>query len=52
LQPHTGLRHFKDGISQLKQVTGHEHQNIQQYIIAIIAGAASQEFIITICSTV
>ena len=50
LQPHIGLRHFKDGISQLKQVTGREHRNIQRHIIAVIAGAASQDFVIAIRS--
>ena len=50
LQPHIGLRHFKDGVSRLKQVTGREHRNIQRYIVAIIAGAASQEFVIAIRS--
>lgn len=50
LQPHIGLRHFKDGVSQLKQVTGREHRNIQRYIVAVIAGAASQEFVIAIRS--
>ena len=50
LQPHVGFRHFKDGISRLKQVTGREHRNIQRYIVAVIAGAASQDFIIAIRS--
>ena len=50
LQPHIGLRHFKDGVSRLKQVTGREHRNIQRYIVAIIAGAASQDFVIAIRS--
>jgi len=50
LQPHIGLRHFKDGVSRLKQVTGREHRNIQRYIVAVITGAASQDFIIAIRS--
>jgi hypothetical protein len=50
LQPHIGLRHFKDGVSRLKQVTGREHRNIQRHIVAIIAGAAPRNFIITIRS--
>lgn len=28
LHPHTGLRHFKEGIASLKQVTGREHRDI------------------------
>jgi hypothetical protein len=50
LQPHIGLRHFKDGVSRLKQVTGREHRNIQRYIVAVIAGATSQDFVIAIRS--
>ncbi|KAH9965577.1 hypothetical protein BJV74DRAFT_879971 [Russula compacta] len=50
LQPHIGLRHFKDGVSRLKQVTGQEHRNIQHYIVAVIAGAASWDFVTAICS--
>jgi hypothetical protein len=50
MQPHIGLRHFSEGVSRLKQVTGREHRNIQRYIIAIIAGAASRDFITAIRS--
>ena len=50
LQPHVGLRHFKDGVSRLKQVTGREHRNIQRYIVAVIAGAAPRDFVIAIRS--
>jgi hypothetical protein len=35
LQPHTGLRHFREGISSLKQVTGRDHRNIQRHIISM-----------------
>jgi hypothetical protein len=48
LQTQVGHRHFKEGISGMKQVTGREHQDIQRYIIPIIAGAAPQEFVIAI----
>lgn len=48
LQPRTGFRHFKEGISMLKQVTGREHRDIQRYIVAIIAGAVSSEFVLAI----
>jgi len=50
LQPHIGLRHFSEGVSRLKQVTGREHRNIQRYITAVIAGAAPQEFVVAIRS--
>jgi hypothetical protein len=48
LQPHIGLRHFKEGISALKQVTGREHRDIQRYIIGVIAGAVPKEFLVAI----
>ena len=47
LQPFVGFRHFKTGISSLKQVTGRDHHNVQRYIIPIIADAVSKEF--TLC---
>ena len=48
LQPCGGFRHFSAGISKLKQVTGREHRNLQQYILGVIAGAAPDEFILAI----
>ena len=48
LQPHIGLRHFKEGISTLKQVTGREHRDIQRYIIGVIAGAVPKNFLAAI----
>lgn len=48
LQPCVGFRHFKAGISSLKQVTGRDHRNVQRYIIAIIADAVPKEFILCI----
>jgi hypothetical protein len=48
LHPQTGLHHFKEGISKLKQVTGHEHCDIQHYIIPIIAGAVPKCFLIAV----
>ncbi|KAJ7017639.1 hypothetical protein C8F04DRAFT_1214995 [Mycena alexandri] len=38
LRPHTGMRHFKEGISNTKQTTGREHRDIQRYIVTVIAG--------------
>ncbi|KAF9033510.1 hypothetical protein BJ165DRAFT_1410263 [Panaeolus papilionaceus] len=37
LLSHTGFRHFKEGISSLKQVTGREQHDIQRYIIPVVA---------------
>ena len=48
LQPQSGYRHFSSGISTLKQVTGREHHNIQQYILGLIADGAHPEFIVCI----
>ncbi|KAG1867088.1 hypothetical protein C8R48DRAFT_599969, partial [Suillus tomentosus] len=39
LQRVTGFRHFREGISKLKQVTGHCHHDIQRSIIALSADA-------------
>ncbi|KAJ7709557.1 hypothetical protein B0H17DRAFT_858407, partial [Mycena rosella] len=50
LRPHTGMRHFKEGISKGKQTTGREHRNILRYIVPVIAGAVSKEFLTTIAA--
>ncbi|KAF9241507.1 hypothetical protein BU15DRAFT_87105 [Melanogaster broomeanus] len=50
LQPISGYRHFKEGISSIKQVTGTEHHHIQRYFIAVIAGAAPQNFVVALHS--
>ncbi|KAJ7036721.1 hypothetical protein C8F04DRAFT_1336137, partial [Mycena alexandri] len=39
LRPHTGMRHFREGITKAKQTTGREHRDIMRYIVAIIAEA-------------
>ena len=48
LQPCVGFRHFKAGISSLKQVTGRDHRNVQHYIIPLIADAIPKEFLLCI----
>ncbi|KAF9050500.1 hypothetical protein BJ165DRAFT_1341898 [Panaeolus papilionaceus] len=50
LQPHTGYRHFKEGISMLKQVTGREQRDMQRYIIPVISGVVSPDFLTAIRS--
>jgi len=45
LHPHTAFRQFKEGISSLKQVTGREHRDVQRYIVPVIAGAVSKDFL-------
>ncbi|KAG2114379.1 hypothetical protein DEU56DRAFT_692623, partial [Suillus clintonianus] len=41
--------HFMKGITHVKQMTGHEHRDIQCAIVASIAGAASPRFVHAIC---
>lgn len=40
-----GLHHFSNGITKLKQVGGRMQREIQRYIIAVIAGAASPDIV-------
>jgi len=39
IQTLVGYRSFSEGVSKLKQVTGHDHCAIQRYIIGIVTGA-------------
>ena len=48
LHPHTSFRHFQEGISKLKQVTGREHRDMQRYMVAVIADAVPKDFLIAI----
>ena len=48
LHNRTGYRHFKEGISQLKQVTGREQRDIQRYVLVVIADAVPPQFLIAI----
>jgi len=50
LPPHTGYRHFHEGISKLKQVTGREQRDIQRYIATVIADAVPPQFLLAICA--
>ncbi|KAG2131511.1 hypothetical protein BD769DRAFT_1627765 [Suillus cothurnatus] len=40
-----GTRHFANGVTHIKQMTGCEHRDIQRTIVASIAGAAPPRFI-------
>ncbi|KAG1813400.1 hypothetical protein EV424DRAFT_1565654 [Suillus variegatus] len=40
-----GTRHFAKGVTHVKQMTGHEHRDIQRTIVASIAGATPPRFI-------
>lgn len=37
LQPRVGGKHFRNGISTLKQITGREHRDLQKVMIPVIA---------------
>ena len=50
LHNRTGYRHFTEGISRLKQVTGREQRDIQRYIIVVIADAVPSRFLVAIRS--
>ncbi|KAI5993386.1 hypothetical protein EDC04DRAFT_2872669 [Pisolithus marmoratus] len=39
---------FEEGVSKLKQVTGHDHCAVQGYIVGVIAGAVPQKFLAAI----
>jgi hypothetical protein len=45
-----GLRHFKKGISSIKQWTGTEHKEMQCVFIALITGAVPRCDILSLCS--
>ncbi|KAJ7595867.1 hypothetical protein C8J56DRAFT_1042947 [Mycena floridula] len=48
LQPKIGFRHFKAGVSKLKQCTRREHREMQRHIVCIIADAAAPEIVVCI----
>ena len=48
IQPITGFKNFKDGVSSLKQVTGRAHREVERYFICVIAGKAPPSFVIAL----
>ncbi|KAF8191579.1 hypothetical protein K438DRAFT_1590987 [Mycena galopus ATCC 62051] len=40
MQPRIGFRHFKEGVTGIKQLGGHEHRELQRHVVAIIADVA------------
>ena len=50
LQPHVGFHHFAEGISNLEQVIGCDHCDVQPYTVGVITGAIPQDFLIAIWS--
>ena len=43
---HVGFWQFKEGISKLKQVTGQEHHNVEHYMVCVIEGVVTKDFLI------
>jgi len=39
IQPRVGVRHWRNGISKLKQITGREHRDLQKVLVVVAAGA-------------
>ncbi|KAJ7029673.1 hypothetical protein C8F04DRAFT_1187525 [Mycena alexandri] len=54
LRPHSGMCHFREGISKAKQTTGRDHRDIMCYLVAVIAGAkgVTKGFLAAIASLV
>ena len=50
LQPITGFCHYKGGLTQLKQVTGRVHHDVQRCIMGMISGPAPTGFVTAIHS--
>ena len=50
IQTAIGYRSFGEGVSNLKQVTGHDHRSAQRYIIAVVAGGVPPKFLAAIRS--
>ncbi|KAF8545834.1 hypothetical protein OG21DRAFT_1491871, partial [Imleria badia] len=48
IQTLVGYRAFNEGLSKLKQVTGHDHRAVQRYIIGVVAGGVPRNFLIAI----
>jgi Plavaka transposase len=48
IQTLVGYQAFNEGISKLKQVTGHDHHAVQHYIIAAVAGSVPCKFLTAI----
>lgn len=43
LQPRVGVRHWRNGVSKLKQLTGREHRELERVLVVIAAGAVPQQ---------
>ncbi|KAG1832346.1 hypothetical protein F4604DRAFT_1606038 [Suillus subluteus] len=43
LQPRVGVRHWANGVSTLKQLTGREHRDLEKLLPGVVVGAVSDE---------
>jgi hypothetical protein len=43
LQPRVGVRHWANGVSTLKQLTGREHRDLEKLLPAVIVGAVPND---------
>ncbi|KAG2057492.1 hypothetical protein BDR06DRAFT_980864 [Suillus hirtellus] len=50
LQPHVGVRHWANGVSMLKQLTGQEHQDLEKLLPAVIVGAVPNDVACALCT--
>lgn len=48
LQPQVGVRHWPNGVSKLKQLTGREHRNLERILVPCIAGAVHPDVLASI----
>jgi hypothetical protein len=48
LQPLIGVRHWANGVSTLKQLTGREHRDLEKLLPAVIVGAVPDNVACTI----
>ncbi|KAF9016925.1 hypothetical protein BDZ89DRAFT_903167, partial [Hymenopellis radicata] len=52
MSSHPGLRHFKEGISNVSQWTGAEHKAMEQVFVGLIAGAVDKRVLMAVKSAV
>ncbi|KAJ7263198.1 hypothetical protein B0H12DRAFT_1001291, partial [Mycena haematopus] len=52
IQPRVGFRHFKEGATQIKQLGGREHRELERCIVVVIADVAPREVVHAVRSLV
>ncbi|KAJ7302442.1 hypothetical protein DFH08DRAFT_1089772 [Mycena albidolilacea] len=48
IQPRIGFRHFKEGVTRIKQLGGREHRELERCIVAVIADGAPPQAVYAI----